>query len=117
MLGKSIAIPVGGTTAAPKLDFEKALAGIAQTAITSAIEEKVGGNVGEKVEDALGGALGGILGGGSEKKAGDLLKDADKAWDGGKQADAAKLYQKLKKDYPKTDAYKKNKERVDTRAK
>lgn len=117
MLGKSIAIPVGGTTAAPKLDFEKALAGIAQTAITSTLEEKVGGKVGEKVEDALGGALGGILGGGSEKKASDLLKDADKAWDAGKQADAVKLYQKLKKDYPKTDAYKKNKERVDTRAK
>lgn len=67
-------------------------------------------------QDPLGGLIGGILGGGEEeKKAQQILTDADKLYAEGKKAEAAVLYKKLRDDFKKTDAYKKNKDRIKER--
>ncbi len=70
----------------------------------------------KKPEDEIKDALGGLFGGEDEKKAKDVLTEADKLYTDGKKADAAKLYKQLADKYKKTKAYKDNKDRVKQRA-
>ncbi|HTE06141.1 MAG TPA: hypothetical protein VK824_08095, partial [Planctomycetota bacterium] len=143
--GQSLVIPLRGTVAAPDLQWTAALENLAQQALASGLQEKIG----EKL-----GPLGGLLGGGKkasgDKAGGDaagsgaqpgaggdaappsglpgpvaspavtpesLLAQADALWDKGSKAEAKVLYKQLKSDFKLTLTYQLNKKRVDERGK
>ncbi len=137
-------VPVGGTLSSPQLRMDKVLQEMAQKAIQRGFQEKVGGALGGVLGGALGGKkpdqgkppssedpkakpptpsptpgglLGGLLGGLQEKEAKKLLKRADRAWDANFKDKARARYKKLQTKYKATSVYKKNKSRIDERAK
>ena len=137
-------VPVGGTLSSPKLQMEKVLEEMAQKAIQKGFQDKIGGALGGVLGGALGGKkpaqnqpkgqkdpkakppapaptpgglLGGLLGGIQEKEAKKLLKRADRAWDANFKDKARARYRKLRTKYKGTSIYKKNKVRIDERAK
>ncbi len=137
-------VPVGGTLSSPELRMDRVLQEMAQKAIQKGFQNKIGGALGGVLGGALGGKrpdpkqpggkqdpkakppapaptpgglLGGLLGGLQEKDAKKLLKRADRAWDANFKDKARARYRKLQTKYKGTSVYKKNKARIDERAK
>ena len=100
--GKTINVHVTGTCLAPRLEWKELMAELAAEAAKKALEGK-GADV-----------LGNLLGR-DDKKAKELLAEADKLYDAGKKKDAAAIYKKLHEQYKKTPTYEKNKDRIKSR--
>jgi hypothetical protein len=101
--GQNVTVKVGGTSSSPKLLWQDLLTDLTKQAARKALEERGA--------EALEGLLNK-----DEKKAKDLLADADKLYDQGKKAEAAALYRRIRTEYRKTKLYERNQARVDQRA-
>lgn len=132
--GETFVVPLGGTLTAPSFDLVGALG---QLAVRAADREaqKLGDEARSKLQDAIGdeaaGALEGILGGdgagaiqeaargalGGTADAATLLREADALWNRGSKDEAAKLYRRVRKEFPLSPAYLLNKKRVKARSK
>lgn len=118
--GQELQIPVKGTSSSPDIRIQDLLANLAQQAIQKELAEKAGGLLGGGGNNPLGGVLGGVFGGGAaqdEKKAQELLNQADTAYAQNRKAESGPMYQKLREAYGKTQIYTQNKARIDQREK
>lgn len=129
--GETIGIPIGGTAYRPKLELSSTLRSLAAQAAERELRRKLGlgggsadGEVGEAegdgaAEGAGDGDEGGILDGlgSNEEKAQKLFEEANTLYEAGKQAEAAVLYKKIRKEYKNTLTYLINKSKIKRRAK
>lgn len=100
--GQKIAIPLGGTVRSPRLEWRAALNGLASTLAKDEVNRRLG--------------LGG--GGGDENDENDpaaLLRKADRLWDAGEKAEAAKLYKRLREKFKVSVVYALNRDRIKER--
>ena len=95
--GKQIDIPIQGTSTNPVIDFDSVL-------------ESVGGSLIE-------GFLPGMGGQGQGESPEELFDKANKLWDAGQFAEAAKLYSRIRSDYKLTMLYTLNRKRIKKRSK
>ena len=95
--GTTLDVPIGGTILRPRIEFEGLLGDVAKNALK------------KELGDALG------LGGGSDDP-GQLLKQADQLWDGGKKKEAAAVYQRIRKEFKLSLVYALNRDRIKERA-
>jgi len=123
MQGEMIAIPIKGSVDKPKLRWGDVFDDLAEKALKAELEDRL--------KDKLGGALGGVLLGGGDGDSDDeadespqktlsaeeLLAQADKLWEEGKQDEARPLYKQLKSKHQLTLVYVFNKDRIRKRAK
>jgi hypothetical protein len=100
MRGKTFEAPIGGTVSKPRLDWKGVVSQVAE----------------DKIEDAAKRKLDDLLGSRDDGKAAKLLEEADALYNGGRKAEAAEKYRKIKDDHRKTSVYKDNKDRINTRA-
>ncbi len=100
--GETIDVPIRGTATSPRLMWKEVVAELVKKAVQKELEEKT--------KEGLEGLLGK-----DERKAKDLLKEADALWDQGRKPEAAAKYKKIKDDYDRTRAYKDNKDRIKER--
>ena len=130
LLGETLSVPLRGSLSAPRVEWQSAVAQLfastsqerAQQAATAELQEILGKNgVEEGVLDSvlkgefgvLQDVLGDKAGVGNDPAA--LLSEADRLWDAGKQTEAAKLYNRLRDDFPFSPTYLLNRSRVKRR--
>lgn len=140
LAGESFEVALGGTLTSPTFNLAGALTGLAQRAaqkslqeevakqknkLKESIEKEIGGGLEDQAAEAIGGILGGNVdeAGGAVKKAAErilgqsndaqqLLDDADKLWDEGKNKEAAAIYSRIRKEFPLSPVYLFNKKRI-----
>lgn len=124
--GQVFTVRVGGTLTSPSFGITEALSEVAQNALRSRLEEEASeakrdldAKIEKEIEKVLPGGLeGGLervigIGGGDDPAA--LLKQADELWGKGQRADAAKIYRRIRKDFPLSPVYLLNKKRIKSR--
>ena len=98
--GQLLTIPLRGTVSHPKLEADDMLKELAAKA----------------AKNELGSRLG-LGGGAADEDPAKLLQQADKLWDSGKKAEAAKIYGRLREEFKLSLVYALNKDRIKDRAK
>lgn len=98
--GQLLTIPLRGTVSRPKLEADDMLKELAAKA----------------AKNELGSRLG-LGGGAADEDPAKLLEQADKLWDSGKKAEAAKIYGRLREEFKLSLVYALNKDRIKDRAK
>jgi len=97
--GQTYEVGIKGTVTHPRLDMKGAIKQVAE----------------EKIEDAAKKGLENLLGGKDDKKAQQLLEEADRLYAEGKKVEAAVKYRKIRDDLDRTRVYKENKDRIKQR--
>lgn len=135
LAGETLVIPLEGTLDAPRLDVSSALGQLAAGAIEgearALLEGVIEGEAASVLDVLLGGGGPADPGAGrapgsdpepahllaSGADAATLLREADRLWRTGREAEAAGIYRRLRDGYPLTAAYVMNKRRIEARAK
>jgi len=120
--GETFEVGVGGTLSSPKFDVAGALSTLAQNVgkqkFQDLLEKEVGSDAGM---DAIRGILEGELGTvddaakrliGASGNPDKLFKEANRLWDEGKKDDAAKIYRRIRKEFPFSPTYLLNKSKI-----
>jgi hypothetical protein len=98
LVGTGLKVPLRGTLAVPKLDWNAAFKGLAGQALEAKVKQELG--------------LDSLLGGGGAEA---LLTEADRLWAEGRKWKASRIYIELRKDHRLTATYLLNRKRIDER--
>ena len=112
--GKTLRVPIGGSATAPDVGWKAAASELLQTELQGRVEEKLG--VPKIQELDLGGILRGDADGGGEN-APALFQRAESLWAAGQKAEAAAIYQRIRKEFKLSTTYLLNRDRIKKRAK
>ncbi len=120
--GETFEVGVGGTLTSPKFDVAGALSTLGQKVgkqkLQDLLEKEIGSDAGM---DAIRGILDGELGAvddaakrliGASGDPNKLFKEANRLWDEGKKDDAAKIYRRIRKEFPFSPTYLLNKSKI-----
>jgi len=127
LLGRSLEVPLEGTTRKPKLLFEGALSDLAQSALRAELADRVGAELGlgeleditelDDLVDKVGDLLGGKAQAGGKEDAATLYKRAGDLWDKGEKQAAGALYERIRTEFKRSAVYLLHRKKIKKRAK